>query len=435
MPAHGISRHALSQRALARTLLKLVLRGTPHSIARRTVLRGLAGTAGLAALTAGSAAPRALRVGIVGGGIVGASIAMHLARRGARVSLFERLAPASGATQNSFAWVNAFVADAHYRDLRLQSMAAYRRLDAELGLGMVWGGYVNWGADAHDAETVRENAADFDGSPYAVRPLDAAQLAAGNPALAIGAVSAAFYSAIDGHLDPVKVTQRFLQEARAHDAQILYPCTVEALELRGARLQGVRTSRGPVALDRLVIAAGVDAPQLLAMVGYTLPLRHAPGILAHSVATGPLIRSIYDAPGALSFKQMADGSVVGTDAAEPPDLPAHALIRLHPVDFPPALRAQHGRRILDKIGTYLPGARDVALERLTLGYRPMPRDEFPVLGALSAVPDVHVAVTHSGVTLAPIIGMLSANETLMGIREAVLSPYRPERFAGVMPAA
>jgi glycine/D-amino acid oxidase-like deaminating enzyme len=61
-------------------------------------------------------------VGVVGGGIVGASIALHLARAGARVTLFEKIAPARGATQNSFAWVNAFVDDPHYRTLRIQSL-------------------------------------------------------------------------------------------------------------------------------------------------------------------------------------------------------------------------------------------------------------------------------------------------------------------------
>ncbi len=85
-----------------------------------------------------------LRVGAVGGGIVGASIAFHLAQAGARVTLFEKAQPASGATQNSFAWLNAFVSDAHYRGLRLRSLLAYHALDRRLKLGITWGGYLNW---------------------------------------------------------------------------------------------------------------------------------------------------------------------------------------------------------------------------------------------------------------------------------------------------
>ena len=84
-----------------------------------------------------------------------------------------------------------------------------------------------------------------------------------------------------------------------------------------------------------------------------------------------LTRIIHDAPGGLSFKQMANGSIVGTDAPEPPDLPVHAGIRAEPMDFPDkAVRAMHGNRILGKIAAFLPAVRDARLEWLSLGFRP-----------------------------------------------------------------
>jgi glycine/D-amino acid oxidase-like deaminating enzyme len=58
----------------------------------------------------------------------------------------------------------------------------------------------------------------------------------------------------------------------------------------------------------------------------------------------------------------------------------------------------------------------------------MPVDDRPIVGALKSAPDIHVAVTHSGVTLAAILGRLVSSEVLSGTRSAVLSPYRPERF-------
>ena len=124
---------------------------------RRALLAALAATASTAALRPAAGAGARLRVGVVGGGIVGASIALHLARAGASVWLFEKAAPAQGATRNSFAWVNAFVDDAHYRTLRLESMAAYHALDRALSLGMVWAGYLNWASDAAEvAESGRK---------------------------------------------------------------------------------------------------------------------------------------------------------------------------------------------------------------------------------------------------------------------------------------
>jgi glycine/D-amino acid oxidase-like deaminating enzyme len=396
---------------------------------RRQILKGLAAFSAAAWATPALTASRGLRVGVVGGGIVGASIAMHLAEAGAAVTLFEKIGPALGTTQNSFAWVNAFTDDAHYRSLRIQSLLAYRDLDRSLSLNMVWGGYLDWAGNETQAATVRANAEQLADSPYPVRSITAAELTALDPNLAPGAVTQAFYSPIDAHLDPVLVTRRFLERASQLGARVLYPCELTGLDFRGRRLREVRTTQGAFPLDRLVVAAGVDTPKILAMAQFSLSLKHAPGILAHSVPLPPLTTRIHDAPGGLSFKQMADGSVVGTDAPDPPDIPAHQGIRAHTLDFPSdELRRYHGNRILTKIAGFLPGARGAALERLTLGFRPMPLDEFPVMGALPDSPDIHVAVTHSGVTLAPLVGRLTAEEVLGSTRAALFAPYRPERF-------
>lgn len=397
---------------------------------RRAVLTGLVAAGATAWALPVRAARLPLRVGVVGAGIVGASIAMHLAQAGAQVLVFEKLGPAQGATQNSFAWLNAFVDDAHYRGLRLESLKAYHHLDRLLALNIVWGGYLNWSSNAAEAAVVRANARQLAGTARPPRRLSATELMALDPTVVPGPITEAFYSSIDGHLDPVQVTRRFLDAAARAGARVLYPCELNALELNGSRLRGVVTSQGRFELDRLVVAAGVDTPRILAMAGFVLALKHAPGILAHSAQLPLVTRPVHDAPGGVSFKQMANGSVVGTDAPAPPDIPPHREIREHAVAFPSeALRAEHGNRILNRIARFLPSARDAKLERLTLGFRPMPVDELPVMGALPSLADVHVAVTHSGVTLAPIIGRLTAEEVLQGSRARWLQPYRPERFS------
>jgi glycine/D-amino acid oxidase-like deaminating enzyme len=372
-----------------------------------------------------------LRVGVVGAGIVGASVAYHLSRVGARVTLFEKAQPGSGATQNSFAWLNAFVADSRYRALRLQSLMAYRDLDVRLKLGIVWGGYSNWASTAEQVRSLRDSAAQMSATPYPVRPIDAAELIAMTPGLMPGPVAAAFFSRIDGHLNPVDVTLRFLDAARQRGATVMLQCEVQGLDRKHGALTGVHTNQGYFPLDRLIVAGGVDTPSILAMTGFDLKLRHAPGILAHSAPTSIITPIIFDAPGNLSFKQMADGSIVGTDSPEPPDIAVHQEIRARAVAFPDeGLRAMHGNRILTKIAEFLPASRGMTLQRLTLGFRPMPLDELPVVGAIPGMSDVHVAVTHSGVTLAPILGRYVTQEVMTGSRIEVLAPFRPERFAG-----
>jgi glycine/D-amino acid oxidase-like deaminating enzyme len=236
---------------------------------------------------------------------------------------------------------------------------------------------------------------------------------------------------LDGHLDPVHVTQKFLDEARMHGARILYPSEVTELAYSGNRLTGVSTTNGKYAVDRLVIAGGVDTPSVAALVDYVTPLKHAPGILAHSTPLQGLTRIVNEGP-TVHFKQMSNGRIVGADSTYAPDIPAHHDILRERQDFPDeAMRVMHGRRILDKITAVLPGARSAKLERLTLGFRPMPEDGFPIVGFVPGSSDVYVAVMHSGVTLAPIMGQYISREILDDVSVDSLAPYRPSRFAGL----
>ncbi len=398
---------------------------------RRQFLRHAAAFTAATALPFKAHSRDAVRVGVIGGGIVGASIAWHLARAGAQVTLFEKSQPASGATRNSFAWLNAFADHAQYRALRLDSMASWRQLDRSLRLGIVWGGYTSWARTPEQLKVLEEAAAEMRGTRFPVRSISAAELQSMTPGLVTGEVAAAFYSSIDGHLDPVAVTGTLLKSARRLGARTLTDTQVLGLNLTNGTLSGVHMAAGEVPLDRLVIAGGVDTPALLAMAGFDkLHLKHGPGILAHSKPTAIATRLIYDAPGTLSFKQMADGSIVGTDSPYPPDLPVHREIREHAMAFPTQeLADKHGNRILSKIAEVLPAARGVPLDRLTLGFRPLPPDELPVIGAVPGVNGVHVAVMHSGVTLAPIVGRYVTREVLRGERVPALAPFRPERFA------
>src|SRR5580698_3354724 len=86
------------------------------------------------------------RVVIAGGGIMGASIAWHLARRGAEVTLLEKTMPAAGASKDSFAWINSTFSKEpqHYYKLNLEGIAAWRRLQREMAAPpeIQWGGSV-----------------------------------------------------------------------------------------------------------------------------------------------------------------------------------------------------------------------------------------------------------------------------------------------------
>ncbi len=81
----------------------------------------------------------------------------------------------------------------------------------------------------------------------------------------------------------------------------------------------------------------------------------------------------------------------------------------------------------------LPAFAKSEVEKVTLGWRPLPQDDFPIVGfptAPTARRDVYITVMHSGVTLSPLVAHLAAIEILDGVDAEPLAPYRPARFAG-----
>ncbi|KRB82723.1 hypothetical protein ASE00_11865 [Sphingomonas sp. Root710] len=405
---------------------------------RRTFL-GLAASAGLASFLPGCAVSGIrsasassggrLRIGVVGGGILGASIAMYCARAGADVTLMEKTRPAAGATSKSLAWINPFINDKHYMGLRLESIKRWRSLDKPLGIKGVWGGHVGFTDKAADKGRFDIQSRYLGEFGFPTKMLDRAELKRISPDIDPGNLMEAYFSEVGGHVDPVHATACYLAAATSAGARIVYPCEITAIE-PGAGDSGVKvaTSRGPMQFDRLIVVAGVDSPALLAPLGYKLPLQYSPGALVHSKPIPILTRAVYDGPSPLEWKQAANGSIVGLEVSTPPRIPVHQEgILKYPMEFPPGIDVMHGTRILSKFAAYQPAVAKAEFGHMTLGFRPMPTDGMPIVGPVPGVPNVSLCVTHSGVTLAPVLGEFMANEVLYGREEPLLAPYRPNR--------
>jgi glycine/D-amino acid oxidase-like deaminating enzyme len=367
------------------------------------------------------------RIGVVGGGIVGAAIAMRCARAGAKVTLLEKTAPAAGATSKSLAWINPFVDDPHYMKMRLDALKHWQAIDEALGMNVVWGGYLGFTDRMEDRGRMAIQSRHLAENGLPTRSIDLETLKKLSPAIDPGGLIEATWSRLGGHVDPVHATQRLLAAASGAGAQVLYPCPVTAIEVTGGGV-AVVMPQGRLQFDHLVIATGVDAPKMVAPLGFTLPLLHRPGALVHSKPLPIMTRFVYDGPGELEWKQSANGSVIGMETPFPPPIPAHAEIREHAMAFPPDVAEMHGKRILAKLARYMPGLVGAEVDFVTLGFRPMPSDGFPVVGPIPGVPEVSLCVTHSGVTLAALLGDYMARELIGGRDEPMLEPYRPSRL-------
>ena len=384
--------------------------------------RHFVSTLGLAALSMATRSVRMsarapTRIAVVGGGIMGASIAYHLAKRGAEVHLFEKRAPATGATANSFAWINAGSKRPRgYYELNHLGMAGWRRLEHELGprLVMQWGGTLQWQAEADRAEAFRRAVAAQQAWGYSTRVVDVPEMRRLVPALEPGPVSAGSFCDEEGTVDPVAATKLLLDAAVAHGAVVRHPAAVSAFDRDGAAVRGLRVGNETLAVDAVVLATGVDMPVLGKLLGFDVPMEESPGLLAHTTPHARLLERIIVAPGA-TLKQLPNGEIVtGVDFGGSPSRDTSAAM---------------GRKLLDGASRLVPLLKDTTLDRVTLGFRVLPADGQPIIGRVASRPNVYLAAMHSGITLSPAVGQLAAIELLDQVEVEILKPYRLERFA------
>ncbi len=358
---------------------------------------------------------------IAGAGIIGASIAYHLSKRGAQVTILDAEHPGSGATGKSLGWINATFSKRPraYFDLNYAGLAAWRRLQLDLDgeLNLQWGGSVAWFPPGSDADELRVNVRTHQEWGYAAHLISEAGLHRLLPLVSPGEIAAACHLEHEGAVDPLEALDVLLSRARAFGARIRFPCQVTGIGLLGGRVQSIQTTDGPLEAGVLVLACGVGSPTLARMAGIHVPLKDSPGVLLHTAPAARLIDRVVLAPGT-HFKQARDGRIV---AGGPIVAGLGTAITEAGVE-----QAEEIRRLAV---TFLPQMKDVPVERVTLGYRVMPRDEYPILGFAPACPNLYVAATHSGVTLGPLIGQFAALEILDGVQVQMLEPYRPSRFA------
>lgn len=352
------------------------------------------------------------RVAVVGAGIIGAAIAYRLAEAGAEVTLIDRAGQGAGASGKSFAWINANDPEpVFYNHFRQRALAAWRRLDDALDLPIRWNGCLAW--DLGD-NALRAQADALAALGRETRLVGREEIAALAPAVA-DPPEVALWAPDEGAADPVAVARKLGDAAAALGAVRLMGAEVQGVLRDGARVTGLKTSFGAVEADRIVLAAGLGTVPLAAMAGVEVPVGPATGLLIRTrpvpPVVGPMILSR-----TVHFHQEADGRILAAEQFSGAGSDAEAMQR-DPRGF--------AEGVLDGLRALLPGV-DLELDEIILGTRPAPADGLPIIGP--AVDGLYLAVMHSGVTLAALVGELAAKE-VMGEAQAALTPFRLERFA------
>lgn len=184
---------------------------------------------------------------------------------------------------------------------------------------------------------------------------------------------------------------------------------------------GVVTSSGEtIPADHVVLAAGAGTGPLCAAVGVALPLRAPPGLLVRSRPVGRRVlrHLVYTNRG--HMRQTADGRILGGSDFAGGD----------PGPDPGAAAREQFARIR---ASFEPGVgRLLELDTFTVGYRPTPEDGIPILGA-TGIRGLSVAVMHSGVTNAALVGELLTESILTGNEDPSLRNFELARFSKTAP--
>ena len=361
----------------------------------------------------------ALKVAIVGAGIVGSSVAYRLSEGGAEVVVIDGAEPGSGTTSTSFAWVNANnKLPREYFELNAAGMREHERLRDEIGGDWLYTtGNLIWVADeergnlqrrvdrlrswSYAAELLPASTVGKELEPEATFP-DPDLLVAHFPG--------------ESWADALALTRTLVEDAASNGAQRYFGNAVRGIEVEGEGVM-LRLEDGEVHADAVVNASGAKAASVAEMVGRELPLDVFPGLLVRVAVPGEPLRHLMHTP-RINVRPDGRGYV----------LLHHDSVDERLTDGFAGIDDPLCAELLERARLVLPALEEAEIVEARFGMRPVPEDGHSCVGALPAIPGYYEAVTHSGVTLGPLIGRLLAREILTGEIDPLIAPFRADRF-------
>ncbi|MGF1626808.1 MAG: FAD-dependent oxidoreductase, partial [Alphaproteobacteria bacterium] len=220
--------------------------------------------------------PTSARIVVIGGGIVGCSVAYHLAKRGIdEVVLLERHRLTSGSTFHAAGLVGQLRSSANITQLLGYSVALYDRLEAETGLATGWrrNGGLRLACNAERWTEVRRQATtarSFGLEMHLLSPSEARDLW---PLMSVDDVVGAAFLPTDGQANPSDITQALARGARKGGVLVREQAAVLSIELDDTgRVAAVVTDQGRIACEKVVCCAGQWSRDLGRSIGVTIPL-------------------------------------------------------------------------------------------------------------------------------------------------------------------
>lgn len=296
--------------------------------------------------------PTRTGVVVVGGGIVGVSTALFLARKGIPVVLCEKGQIAGEQSSRNWGWVRKMGRDPCEVPLAIEAQKLWSEMDIQTGAetGFRRCGIVYLCRTPEELAR-REAWLDQVARPHQLdsRLLTRDEMGRVLPGLA-GSWAGALFTPSDGRAEPQRAAPAIALAARAHGATILTGCAVRGIDAQAGRVAGVVTEKGRIACDSVVLAGGVWSRMFCRQLGIRLPqLRVMSSVMrTEPIADGP--ETSASGRGFSLRKRIDGGYTVASWSGNVHDIMPDTLRFAR--DFLPALRHQAGTLKLRLTGEF-----------------------------------------------------------------------------------
>ncbi|WP_209323578.1 NAD(P)/FAD-dependent oxidoreductase [Brevibacterium renqingii] len=366
---------------------------------------------------------------VIGSGLLGLSTADTLCSFGAEVTLVDARDLGAGTSGTSFAWTNANgKLDPAYHALNVAGMKEHARLAESLEGPRTYfrsGGLQL--ADARQAPQLEAKVARLRELGYPTELLDVERAVEIAGDIRVPAAT--------------ELIAHFPTEGYVHNEQLLRNLRARAIE-RGAKLiraavvevdergNGVDVRLGDervLTADRVVLATGRWTSQIAAASGFEVPMNAeiglgsaVTGLLGYVRSSSTRVNAVVHTPG-LNLRPGEDGTIVVQALDLNPQVDP---------DCPPTNDGPFAEAVAERFAAATTGEAAEGLD-LRLSYRSLPADGLTIAGYVPGRTRTYCLVTHSGITLGPLLGRLAAEEVADDRRNDLLEGFRPERFDDV----
>lgn len=368
---------------------------------------------------------RTSEVVVVGGGVIGLSLAYELAGGGWRVQLLER-----GQLGREASWAGAGIlppagriaSNDSYHELARLSDELYPIWSAQLreqtGIdnGFRRCGGVYLARNDADADELRRLAAQWRERGVVAEPLDAQALAAREPSLSPGEpVLAAHWLPEEAQVRNPRHLKALAAGCAQRGVEICTGTSVEDFVVRDGRVREIVTSSGTIATANLCVTSGPWTKTLLARMRIELGIRPVRGQMALLSSPRPLIRAVIN-EGRRYLVPRPDGRVLVGSTEED-------------AGFDKRTTAEAVAGLLNFAVSLVPALADFSIEQCWAGLRPGTRDDLPYLGKLPGLENAYVAAGHfrGGLHLSPATAVVMARLMRGEPLGVDLAPFRIER--------